>query len=994
MKKMLVMIMALVIAFSGNAFSQVLADFEVNDGGFSHGWGDFITSVSQMTDPSGVSTGVLGVSLDADATAESKGAIQAVNIDAGTGKLITFYLWLPSGTPDSILVKAWAQDNSWTWADYKFYTVDIPKESWYPLHFDLEAMKALKGGAFDTAEGPLQKMGLEFGTWDVTGADTAWTGTVYVDNVSLVGAEPVLLSDFEVNDGGFSHGWGDFITSVSQMADPSSVSAGVLGVNLDADATTESKGAIQKTNIEAGTAHMSTFYLWLTTDVPDSILIKAWAQDNSWTWADYKFYSADIPREVWYPLHFDFEAMKVLKSGAFDIAEGPLQKIGLEFGTWDLTGADTAWTGTIYVDNASLLGTETGKKWVMADFENEAGGTQGFSNNGWGPALTNVVWAADPTSTTAGVMKTDWDFNLGTKGSLEHGNINLVWTGEDSVVTDTGATEIAVDVWLPLDVPQTSSQLSIFYRDHDTWTWNEDKFSISDSTVKPGEWNTISFDVKSKVIGETINPLAGGSLGFQLYYSAAQTWTGSIYFDNLTLIGAEEPEGETVSPTVTAEIDTSENTVPVYYDVELTWEDSGPGTETYHVYMSESPITDVTAQGVIRLTDNVPHGEERWPHRPWSNDGSEKSYYYAVTAVKDDGTETDLNGNNTVGPVTLPTSVTAKAKFDADFSTKFTLDGLGTEFAEYEAYKLQPENAGGVESDGWTATSTDMSWNCTFVVDRDYLYISADVTDNDLNAVGNEPLYSGTQPWMGDALELFMGFYDVNTLDDYHNYKDVNLAGTGDWRIAYTAWGTTGTATNNNTTFPGVETTVYAKFTGDGYIIEARIALDSLAMNNDVKVLNGTLFPMSINGNDLDPNPPSTDSSRTLQANWGGGGGHESWKRPGSWGFLEVVDGPTAIDNDLSEKMTYKLYNNYPNPFNPSTTIKFQVAKRANVNIVIYDILGTKVRTLLDSKKPAGEHEVVWDGKNNSGKPVTSGIYFYTLKSKNFTKTQKMMLIK
>ena len=990
MKRFLKLMFALIFAFSGSIFAQVIADFEATDDGFSVGWGNTLTSVSQAADPTGVSSGVLALNFDASGS-EQKGAIQKTNVDASLARTLTFYLWVPADAPDSILVKVWAQDQSWTWADYKYYTVDIPRESWFPLHFDLEAMKVLKNGDFDVAEGALQKIGIELSTWNLSGDDLSWTGTFYLDNVSLVGAKPVLMGDFESTTDGFDIGWGDFITSLSQTTDPTGLSSGVLSASLDASASSEHKGAIVKANIDATGAHLMTYYLWIPADAPDSLLIKVWAQDNSWTWADYKYYAVDIPREAWYPLHFDLEAMKILKDGAFDIAEGPIQKAGIEFGTWYLAGDDTSWAGTIYIDNASLLGTETEKMWVMADFENEAGGTQGFDNNGWGAALTGTSWLADPTGTSNGVLKTDWDFNQGAKGSFERGNFNLGWTETDGVV-DTGATEIDIDVWLPADVPQDASQLSIFYRDTDTWTWNEEKYSISDSTVKPGEWNTISFDVKSRVLDGKINPLVPGGLGVQLYYSVDNTWSGSVYFDNVTLIGVEEPEGEIVSPTVIAKVDTSEDTVPEYNYVQITWEDSGPGTESYNVYMSESPITDLSAPDVIRLTNDIPHGEQGWPHRPWTNDGSEKTYYYAVTAVKDDGTETGLTEKNVAGPLTLPTSITAKVKYDADFASKFTLDGLSTEFEAYSDYMIEPENAGGAESEGWTKESTDMSWKIIFVVDAKYLYISADVTDDDLNAQGNEPLFAGTQPWMGDALEIFMGYYDVNLLDDYHNYKDVDKAGTGDWRIAYTAWGTTGTATSNNTSFPGVETTVFAKFSGDGYVIEARIALDSLAMDNSVKVLDGTRFPLVINGNDLDPS--NGDEGRTLQANWGSGGGQESWKRPGAWGFLEVVDGPTAIDEEVNEIKSFALFNNYPNPFNPSTTIKFQLPKRSDISIVIYDILGNKVKTLDKGMRNAGVYNIKWNGKNDNGKSVSSGVYFYMLKTPEYTKTNKMLLLK
>jgi len=97
----------------------------------------------------------------------------------------------------------------------------------------------------------------------------------------------------------------------------------------------------------------------------------------------------------------------------------------------------------------------------------------------------------------------------------------------------------------------------------------------------------------------------------------------------------------------------------------------------------------------------------------------------------------------------------------------------------------------------------------------------------------------------------------------------------------------------------------------------------------------------------------------------------------------------------------FALSQNYPNPFNPSTTIPFRVdGLRFIVNspihttLVVYNILGQKVRTLLDEEKLPGNHKVIWDGKDDYGKEVASGIYLYQLRTKDYTDTKKMLLLK
>ena len=91
----------------------------------------------------------------------------------------------------------------------------------------------------------------------------------------------------------------------------------------------------------------------------------------------------------------------------------------------------------------------------------------------------------------------------------------------------------------------------------------------------------------------------------------------------------------------------------------------------------------------------------------------------------------------------------------------------------------------------------------------------------------------------------------------------------------------------------------------------------------------------------------------------------------------------------------YKLYSNYPNPFNPTTTLKFDVPQNTrNVELSIYNILGVKVKTLYSGSVNAGQYTSVWDGTNEAGEVMPSGVYFATLKTENFSQTIKMMLMK
>ena len=103
---------------------------------------------------------------------------------------------------------------------------------------------------------------------------------------------------------------------------------------------------------------------------------------------------------------------------------------------------------------------------------------------------------------------------------------------------------------------------------------------------------------------------------------------------------------------------------------------------------------------------------------------------------------------------------------------------------------------------------------------------------------------------------------------------------------------------------------------------------------------------------------------------------------------LAVDDNPPAIPDRV------ELEQNFPNPFNPETTIRFSLARRGQVSIVVYNVIGQRVATLADQEFEAGEHQVVWNGRDGSGRQAASGIYLYQIKSEQLTKSRKMILLR
>lgn len=111
---------------------------------------------------------------------------------------------------------------------------------------------------------------------------------------------------------------------------------------------------------------------------------------------------------------------------------------------------------------------------------------------------------------------------------------------------------------------------------------------------------------------------------------------------------------------------------------------------------------------------------------------------------------------------------------------------------------------------------------------------------------------------------------------------------------------------------------------------------------------------------------------------------------------IRVISGLSSYsdENPPSAPDVDALYPNYPNPFNPETTIRFALADSAELTLSIYNIKGQLVRRLLDSALPSGVHSVVWDGKDDTGSDVSSGLYLYRMDNGSFHQTRKMMLVK
>lgn len=184
----------------------------------------------------------------------------------------------------------------------------------------------------------------------------------------------------------------------------------------------------------------------------------------------------------------------------------------------------------------------------------------------------------------------------------------------------------------------------------------------------------------------------------------------------------------------------------------------------------------------------------------------------------------------------------------------------------------------------------------------------------------------------------------------------------------------------------------YAPMTTTSILGGTAISVNIARLNNCYNMLPGTYKIGEIRFNRIDTTGCITLTFRTNSvfqdsitqlnnpADW-------TFTNPGSCIRLDYLTGTENNNNEIPT--VFKLYNNYPNPFNPQTSIKYDLPINAFVKLNVYDILGQYVTSLVDQQKTAGRYEVTWDARN-----YASGTYIYKLEAGDYTDVKKMILVK
>lgn len=176
-------------------------------------------------------------------------------------------------------------------------------------------------------------------------------------------------------------------------------------------------------------------------------------------------------------------------------------------------------------------------------------------------------------------------------------------------------------------------------------------------------------------------------------------------------------------------------------------------------------------------------------------------------------------------------------------------------------------------------------------------------------------------------------------------------------------------------------------FSGGGELL--RLLDSSGVLVDAVEYDDSTPWPIEPDGNGptLELINPALDN--TIPSNWA-----SSTVQSGSPGSTNSVFSLLKTTSNELLPSVFALHQNYPNPFNPLTTIRYDLPEDSHTVISIFDLMGRNIKTLVNNNQVAGYKAVKWDATNHQGKNISAGVYIYKIKAGQFSKTNKMILLK
>jgi hypothetical protein len=682
-------------------------------------------------------------------------------------------------------------------------------------------------------------------------------------------------------------------------------------------------------------------------DPADTLTVWLYEPTNTSYWDNSVFY--DLPN---YPVlqdgncHQFSVALKDFQVFTYEIDTSNIVAVSLETDNFGLISEELI-IDDIWIGNPDIHGTMTifNGKTVVPQITTEVWGFQNNSlvvseGEGYEPGTNAIVWENCTGSSY-------WDAGLGFIFAPQQFNYAFTTdTFKIKVKAPSGINDLALVFW------DQSYGVAV---------------KIIDNVVWDGEWKILEFPLADFIQDAYID------LNDIYYFSigpASAPIPERILFDDIWIGNPFIDFTPPPAPTnLIVAADTYLNTI--FWD-----NTSSENGETYDVYASMEPITDLNGNGVFPIARSVEESQDptqNTTHRLFYplEDGA-VSYYYAVSC-------TDAAGNESEIFTATPEATMNTGKKRAVISLtapNFTADGNLSEWNNIEPFNLYPE-AGRIE--GQIDDENDYSALCYVAIDNENLYVAFDVIDD---VFSYRP--DNTQSWWEDeSIEFFFGFYELNP--DHISWQ---RGDEPDYRVVFKPYEIelleNGVIANNT------ENYFFEPLGESDYVLEAKIPFSDLLIEGDAAFtpVEGMTIPFEIFAADADVVNEGNEGRLQFGYNpalnpWGEG--------PGVWTFAWIgMPLFTDVENYEDETITsYELFNNYPNPFNPTTHIKYQLPESGHVSLKVFDVLGREVMELVDGQQAAGSYNVNFDALD-----LASGIYIYRLKAGSYVSIKKMMLLK
>ena len=640
---------------------------------------------------------------------------------------------------------------------------------------------------------------------------------------------------------------------------------------------------------------------------------------------------------------------------------------------------DTVW-GTIIFDDAELQGVAPVN---LVFFNGVANPGNVNMHTGWSGAAI----ITDEDAYTPGTNSIKWTGGAGWDAVnfdlADPRNMVFNWNTDSiqfKIKAEAGTGDLNLFFW---DVDHDTAKVDYAFQATYTLTeatmsydgtWKEVKIPLRDFNRFAGVWDN---DLGASVSGEFDSTEV---MGFAIGNTGTAIAT-DVFFDD---VWTGNPEFDWEPPAIVSGVGVAPGD---FYNLVFWTDNEGEDEESYTVYASTEPITDVAAPGVEIVAQGVAEGTAQtthWLYYPLQDKNID--YYYAIECK-------DAAGN--VGPAGLSDMATNMGKGVPTIANyappSFAADGSFTEWANIMPWDMKPS----ISNTAAGAFDNDDDLNATIwmAMDEDYFYIAADVIDNvfyyDPAAVGSW--------WTQDALELFIGLWDQNG-KAIHDAGPAESRGTepdyklifledryhNEYKNSFLGIGNDAELTNDDANYH------FAQFSGVDYVMEAKISLDSIAFDQDVRfhpengmrimfdiVLHDNDSPNDVGGGNLTWSPNNTDLAYLDQHEW-----TNTWI--GDTTMTGIAD---RISNPILG--SYSLEQNYPNPFNPTTKIAYNLGQNTLVNVKVFNILGKEIVTLVNEKQVAGLHTIDFNAVQ-----LSTGVYFYQIQAGDFTQTKKMLLVK